>query len=95
MIAHRSAVDPWLLPLFAAAGLAFGCGYFIALRRAVAALAASGALRRSLGWLLARLAAAALFFAWVAHRGAWPLAAAFLGFLAARQIATGVVRRAA
>ncbi|HVC30772.1 MAG TPA: hypothetical protein VND24_06265 [Steroidobacteraceae bacterium] len=95
MIAQQPGADPRLVALFAASGIAFGWSYFMALRRGVAACAANGFFRRCVGWLLARLAAAVLFFGSVAHWGAWPLAAAFLGFLAARQVAILAARRAA
>ncbi len=95
MTMHLRAVDPWLAALFAAAGLAFGWGYFAALRRGIDAYAVQGAVLQSLLWMLARLAAAALFFALAVRWGAWPLLAAFLGFLAARQIAVRTARRAA
>jgi hypothetical protein len=87
MTPHVSGADSWLALLFAAAGLAFGWGYFTTLRRSVAACAGRGGLRRCLGWLLARLMGAAIFFAFALHWGAWPLLAAFLGFLGARQLA--------
>jgi hypothetical protein len=92
---HSPGVEPWLAVLFAAGGLAFGWGYFAALRRGVDAYAARGAVLRSLLWMLARLAGAALFFAFAVRWGAWPLVAAFLGFFAARQIAVRAARRAA
>ena len=92
---HSISVDPRLAVLFAAGGLAFGWGYFAALRRGIDAYAARGSVLKSLLWMLARLAAAALFFAFAVRWGAWPLVAAFLGFLAARQIAVRAARRAA
>ena len=95
MTMHSIALGPWLAVLFAAVGLAFGWGYFAALRRAIDAYAAQGAVFKSLLWMLARLAAAALFFAFAARWGAWPLVTVFLGFLAARQIAVRAARRAA
>ncbi len=82
----------WLALLFAAAGLAFGWGYFSALRRGVAAYVASGGFWPTVGWLLARLAAAALFFTFAVHWGAGPLLAAFLGFLVARHFAVRAAR---
>jgi hypothetical protein len=92
---HSIGVESGLAALFAAGGLAFGWGYFAALRRGIDAFAAQGAVFKSLLWMLARLAAAALFFVFAVRWGAWPLVAAFLGFLAARQIAVRVARRAA
>ena len=92
---HSIGVDPWLAALFAAGGLAFGWGYFAALRRGIDASAAQGSVSKTLLWMFARLAAAALFFAFAVRWGAWLLVAAFLGFLAARQIAVRAARRAA
>lgn len=77
---------------FAAAGLVFGWGYFRVLRLAVAAYAAGGTIGRSAGWLVARIAGAALFFAAAVHWGAWPLLGAFLGFLVARHGAMRAAR---
>ncbi len=94
MTVHAPAADPWLTLLFAAAGLAFGWGYFATLRRSVAACTARGAPWRCVGSVLARLAGAALFFAFAVRWGAWPLLAAFLGFLGARQIALRAAGRA-
>lgn len=95
MTAHPPGAGPWPALLFAAMGLAFGRAYFAALRRGVAAYTAAGAERlwRSIGWLLARLAAAAMFFALTMAWGAWPLLAALLGFLAARQLALRAARK--
>jgi hypothetical protein len=93
MTPYPTAADGWITPLFAVAGMAFGRAYFATLRRGVAAYAAGGAVRGCVGWLLARLIAAALFFAFAVHWGAWPLLAAFLGFLAARWIAVRAARR--
>jgi hypothetical protein len=94
MTPRAPGADPWLALLFAAAGLALGWCYFATLRRSVAACTARGGLRRCVGWLLARLMGAALFFAFAVHWGAWPLLAAFLGFLGARQLALRAARRA-
>lgn len=94
MTAHTTGADPWLAMLFAPAGLAFGWVYFAALRRGVASCMSEGALGRCAGGLLARLAAAALFFACAVHWGVWPLLAAFLGFLGARQLALRAAGRA-
>lgn len=95
MTAHPLGAAAWLTLLSAAMGLAFGRAYFAALRRGVAAYTAAGAhmLWKSIGWLLARLAAAAVFFALTMAWGAWPLLAALLGFLAARQLALRAVRK--
>jgi hypothetical protein len=91
MTAHPPGSASWLVPLFAAMGLTLGRGYFTALRRGVAAYTAAQPVR-SLAWLLARLAAAALFFALTARWGTWALLAAFAGFLVARQLAVRAAR---
>ena len=92
MIAHPPLERPLLALPFAAAGLVFGWGYFRVLRLAVAAYAAGGTLGSGAAWLIARIAGAALFFAAAAHWGASPLLGAFLGFLAARQLALRAAR---
>ncbi|HVS78464.1 MAG TPA: hypothetical protein VHE11_16105, partial [Steroidobacteraceae bacterium] len=76
MTAHPPVGGSWLALPFAAAGLAFGWGYFGVLRRGVAAYVASGGLRPTVGRLIARLAAAAVFFTFAVHWGAGPLLAA-------------------
>jgi hypothetical protein len=86
---------PWLILLPAAAGIAFGWGYFATLRHATAVFAAAGSVAHCIGWLLLRLGAACLFFALTVHWGPWPLLAAFLGFLGSRQIALRTARSAA
>ena len=105
VIGPQSIVIPVHASLFAAAGLVFGYGYFVSLRRTVDLYAVHRAWRRPLLWVLARVVAAALFFA-VAARwstagfgpparpwGALPLLAAVAGFLIARQLAVRSVRR--
>lgn len=94
------------LAALAAAGLVFGYGYFVALRRSIDMYAARRAWLPSLLWTLVRIAAAVLFFLVVARRGAdglgptarpWsalPVLAAFAGFLVARQLALRSTRRA-
>lgn len=92
MTAHSPLAAPWLALPFAAMGVALGRSYFAALRRGVAAYTAAQPLR-SIGWMLARLAAAALFFAFTVRWGPWSLLGAFAGFLTARQLAVRVARR--
>lgn len=94
MIAASAAAPLLLAPFFAAAGAAFGWSYFAALWRGVAVHAVPGGAWRCAVWLLARLAAAALFFTLCAHWGAWPLLAAFLGFVGFRHVAVRAARRA-
>jgi hypothetical protein len=89
------------------AGLIFGYGYFVSLRRSVDLYAARRAWLSSSIWALVRIVAAALFFAALARWGAawlgeaarqWvaaPLLAAFAGFLVARQLAVRSARRGA
>lgn len=76
------------------AGGAFGLGYFAVLGRAVALFAAHpGGWAGPAALTVARLAAALVFFGFMAQRGAAPLLAAFLGFLAARGAALRLMRR--
>jgi len=95
MMMHSIGTEPRLAVLLAAGGLAFGWSYFAALRRGIDAYTAQGSVFKSLLWMLTRAAAAVLFFVFAVRWGAWPLVAAFLGFLAARQIAVRAARRAA
>ena len=94
MMRAAAGADAWLAVLLAAGGLIFGWGYFAALRRGVVAYVAHNRGWRAVAWTLARLAAAVLFFGLAVRAGAWPVLAAFLGFLAARQIAVRAARRA-
>jgi len=94
MMRAAAGADAWLAVLLAAGGLIFGWGYFAALRRGVVAYVAHNRAWRAVAWTLARLAAAVLFFGLAVRAGAWPFLAAFLGFLAARQIAVRAARRA-
>jgi NhaP-type Na+/H+ or K+/H+ antiporter len=93
--AHPSGASLSLLVLSAAAGALFGSAYFVALRHSLSILAGRESLRRALLAMAYRLAAASLFFAFAVRLGAWPPIAAFLGFLAARQLAVRAARRAA
>ena len=95
MSAQIAGSSPWLTLLFPAMGAALGWGYFAALRHGVKLYVTRGAALKGSYWMLARLAGAAVFFAFAARFGAWPLLGAFIGFLAARQIAIGGVRRRA
>lgn len=75
------------VPLLAAAGLLLGWTYFASLRRSLGVTLPS---HRWLPYLLlaaVRIAAAALFFTFAARWGMPALLAAFLGFIAARQLA--------
>lgn len=94
MIGPASGAEAWLAVLLAAAGLIFGWGYFAALRRGVVAYVGHDRVGRAVVWTLVRLAAAVFFFGFAVRCGAWPLLAAFLGFLTARQIAVRTARRA-
>jgi len=76
------------------AGLAFGFGYFAALRRTVDLYAAGRGRLVPTVLTLGRLAAAILFLAVAARSGALPLLASFMGFLLVRTLALRVVRRA-
>ena len=94
MMRPASVTDARLAVLLATGGLIFGWGYFAALRRGIVAYVAHERGWRVVAWTLARVAAAALFFGFTVRWGAWSLLAAFLGFLAARQIAVRAARRA-
>jgi len=79
----------------AIAGLTLGLCYFALLRWTVGMY---GSGRRSfapVGLTVARLAGAAVFFAFAARLGALSLLAAFVGFLAARMMALRGARREA
>lgn len=95
MSAHLAQSSPALALLFSAGGIALGWGYFAALRHGVKLYVTRGALLKGLYWMIARLAGAALFFAFAVRFGAWPLLGAFIGFLAARQLAVRDARRRA
>jgi hypothetical protein len=76
------------------AGTAFGLVYFAALRRTVDLYRANnGGALAPVGLTLGRIAGAVIFLALAARLGAEPLIGAFLGFLVARAIAVGPVRR--
>ncbi|HEX5460973.1 MAG TPA: ATP synthase subunit I [Steroidobacteraceae bacterium] len=92
MIRPAPGVEAWLAVLLAGAGLIFGWGYFAALRRGVAAYIGHDRVWRVVAWALVRIAAAVLFFGFAVRWGAWPLLAAFLGFLTARQVAVRTAR---
>lgn len=95
MSAQIADSSPWLTLLFSAMGVALGWAYFAALRHGVKLYVTGGTLLKGLYWMLARLAGAAVFFTFVVRFGVWPLLGAFIGFLAARQIAVRGVRRRA
>jgi N-ATPase, AtpR subunit len=95
VISHRLAATLWSTAVFAAAGLAFGCAYFAALRRAVALRCADAGAPRTIVLSLGRLAAAAGFFLLAARSGGLPLLAALMAFLLARTLAVRAVRMSA
>lgn len=80
---------------FAPAGFLLGTAYFASLRRGVALSVARRTWLPYLLFGLARMAAAALFFAFTVRFGVPALLAAFAGFLAARQLAVRAARRLA
>lgn len=94
MIRPAPGAEAWLAVSFAACGLIFGWGYFAALHRGLVAYIGHDGAGRAVAWMLIRLAAAVVFFGFAVRWGAWPLLAAFLGFLTARQIAVRTARRA-
>jgi N-ATPase, AtpR subunit len=81
--------------IFVVAGIAFGRGYFAALRYAVTLYCAGSGRLRATGLSLGRLAAAAGFFLLAARAGAWPLLGALLAFLVTRAFAIRSARRIA
>lgn len=81
------------VPIFLAAGLVSGTAYFAALRRGVRIAIARGAWLRYAVLALARIAMAALFFAFAIRWSVFSLLAAFMGFLTARQLAVRAARR--
>lgn len=86
------AVSFVYVPLFVAAGLALGAGYFYVLRGQVRHFVDGGSPWRGAAFVLIRVATAALIFWGIAHAGLAALLGAFVGFLAARVfvvIATG------
>lgn len=94
MIAHdiSASLRPAVL-LLAIAGFVLGVTYFASLRRGVRLSIARHAWLPYILWALARIAAAALFFAFAVRWGVPALLAAFVGFLAARQLAVRAARR--
>ena len=96
MIAHGAlAIDVPAVALFVAAGFGLGMAYFASLRYGVHLAVARHAWSPYALLALARIAAAALFFALAARSGLPTLLAAFAGFLTARQIAVRSARRPA
>lgn len=92
MTAGPKGAELAIAAMFAAAGLAFGSGYFITLRWAVNLYCENGR-ALSIGALtMGRLAAAIGFFALAVHSGALALFAAFVGFLIVRTFAVRTVR---
>lgn len=96
MMAHRTLASLWpSAPLLATGGFALGMMYFASLRRGVRLSVERHAWVRYVLSALARITAAALFFAFAVHWGAPALLAAFVGFLAARHLAVRAARRIA
>lgn len=93
MIAHDTlaSLRP-VLPL-AIAGFALGAAYFASLRHGLHVSIVGRAWLPYTLWALARIAAAALFFAFALRWGLPALLAAFAGFLAARELAVRTARR--
>lgn len=88
-----ASASPWVAMLFSVGGIALGWGYFAALGHGVKLYVTRGALLQGLYWMAVRLALAAAFFAFALRFGVWALLGAFIGFLAARQIAVRGARR--
>lgn len=96
MIAHDApTILRPAIPVFAAAGLLLGAGYFASLRRGVRLSIVSHAWLQYVLRAMARIAAAALFFMFAVRWGVPALLAAFVGFLAARRLAVRSARRVA
>ncbi len=74
-------------------GVIGGVLYFAALRRAVASLALRGAMLPAIAFTVARGAVAIAVLGVAAWLGAWPLLAAFAGFLVARWLAMRQIGR--
>lgn len=75
-------------------GLVFGGLYFMVLGRTVALLVAGGNWLGATALTLGRIAAAVVALTVAAKFGAFPLLAAFAGFLFARMIAVRIAKRA-
>lgn len=84
-----------LITAWALGGLAFGFGYFAALRHTAELLAGGRARLVPVALTLGRFAAAILFLGLAAKTGAMPLLAAFLGILLARLLAMRAAQRTA
>lgn len=95
MITHDTILTLWLDAALLVAGFALGTGYFASLRHGLELSVARRACSPYMLLALARLAAAALFFTFAVRWGLPPLLAAFVGFLAARQLALHSARKVA
>lgn len=80
------------IPVFAAAGFAFGSAYFASLRRGLRICVAGRAWSSYVLLALVRILAAALFLAFAVRWGLPSLLAAFAGFLIARHLAVRAAR---
>lgn len=83
------------VPVFAAAGFAFGSAYFASLRRGLRTSVAERAWSSYVLLALARILSAALFLGFAVRWGLPSLLAAFAGFLIARHLAVRAARRPA
>lgn len=96
MMTHGALASLWpAVVLFGLAGYVLGRSYFAFLRRGVRLSVARRVWAPYMLGALVRIAAAALFFAFIVRWGAPALLAAFAGFLAARQLALRAARRLA
>ncbi|MFC3675705.1 N-ATPase subunit AtpR [Ferrovibrio xuzhouensis] len=85
---HDLLTSPFLVfPAAAVFGFGFGLFYFGAIRQTAEQIAGRGGWLRPAVFTLARLAAAILLFAFMARLGAFPLLAAFGGFIVSRAVA--------
>jgi len=92
---HALAILRPAIAIFAVAGFGLGVAYFALLRHGVHLALARHACSPYVLGALARMAVAALFFAFAARSGLPALIAGFGGFLLARQIAVRAARRPA
>ena len=85
---HDLLISPYLvIPAAAVFGFCFGLFYFGAIRQTAEQIVRREGWLQPVAFTLARLLAALLLFAFIAHLGAWPLLASFGGFLGARAVA--------
>jgi len=81
------------IALFLLLGVLLGCAYFSGLWYTVRRVGRVGnATRVLISSFLVRAVLLGVAFVWIARQGAWALGMAILGFLAARLLATSLLR---